>query len=133
MSPERILIVGGGIAGLSLATALRRSGLEPEIIEQAPAFGAVGAGIVLGPNAMRMMREIGLAQPARERGLLLGEAVIADASDQVLGRSSRGGSGASASGRDESSRLSPFRVSLIAPALDKMPQCQAAISPDAGL
>jgi 2-polyprenyl-6-methoxyphenol hydroxylase-like FAD-dependent oxidoreductase len=33
----RILIVGGGIAGLSLAIALRRNGLVPELVERSPA------------------------------------------------------------------------------------------------
>jgi len=32
---ERILIVGGGVAGLTAAVALRRSGFEPELVERA--------------------------------------------------------------------------------------------------
>ncbi len=41
----RILIVGGGIAGLSLAIALRRHGAAAELVERSPAWPAVGAGI----------------------------------------------------------------------------------------
>ena len=43
---ERILIVGGGIAGLSVATALHRRGLTPELVERSTTWPAVGAGII---------------------------------------------------------------------------------------
>jgi 2-polyprenyl-6-methoxyphenol hydroxylase-like FAD-dependent oxidoreductase len=49
---EHILIVGGGIAGLTTAIALRQRGFNPELIEREPAWQAVGAGIALQPNAM---------------------------------------------------------------------------------
>jgi 2-polyprenyl-6-methoxyphenol hydroxylase-like FAD-dependent oxidoreductase len=41
---ERILIVGGGIAGLSVATALQRQGFAPELIKRSVAWPAIGAG-----------------------------------------------------------------------------------------
>jgi 2-polyprenyl-6-methoxyphenol hydroxylase-like FAD-dependent oxidoreductase len=59
---DRILIVGGGIAGLSLATALTRRGLTPELVERSPAWPTVGAGIALHANAGRMLRTLGLGQ-----------------------------------------------------------------------
>jgi FAD-dependent urate hydroxylase len=59
---DRILIVGGGIAGLSLATALTRRGLTPELAERSPAWPAVGAGIALHANAGRMLRTLGLGE-----------------------------------------------------------------------
>ena len=52
---EHILIVGGGIAGLTAAIALRQRGFSPELIEREPAWQAVGAGIALQPNAMRSL------------------------------------------------------------------------------
>ena len=60
MGSAHILIVGGGIAGLSLAAALRRRGFNPEVIERNPHWDPVGCGIAVQPNAMRAMREIGL-------------------------------------------------------------------------
>src|SRR5690349_19927128 len=59
---ERILIVGGGIAGLSLATALRRQGFAAELVERSPAWPAVGAGIALHANAVRVLRTLGLGE-----------------------------------------------------------------------
>ena len=50
---ERILIVGGGIAGLTAAIALRRRGFAPELVEQGASWRAIGTGIVIQPNAMQ--------------------------------------------------------------------------------
>jgi 2-polyprenyl-6-methoxyphenol hydroxylase-like FAD-dependent oxidoreductase len=80
------LIVGGGIAGLALAAGLARRGFEPEIVERAPAFGAVGAGIVLSANAMAVLERLGLAAAAHACGRRLGAAAITDTSGRALGR-----------------------------------------------
>ena len=58
---ERILIVGGGIAGLTLATALYRQGFATELVERSPSWPAVGAGIALPGNGVRVLRALGLA------------------------------------------------------------------------
>jgi 2-polyprenyl-6-methoxyphenol hydroxylase-like FAD-dependent oxidoreductase len=57
---ERILIVGGGIAGLALATALHRQGYTPELVERSPAWPAIGAGINLPANGVRVLQALGL-------------------------------------------------------------------------
>jgi FAD-dependent urate hydroxylase len=57
---DRILIVGGGIAGLSLATALHRQGYTPELVERSTAWPAVGAGINLPANGVRVLRALGV-------------------------------------------------------------------------
>jgi 2-polyprenyl-6-methoxyphenol hydroxylase-like FAD-dependent oxidoreductase len=59
---DRILIVGGGIAGLSLATALHRQGYTPELIERSTAWPVVGAGINLPANGVRVLRALGVGE-----------------------------------------------------------------------
>ena len=57
-----IAIIGGGIGGLSAALALRQSGFEAEVFEQAPALLDVGAAIALWPNAMRVLDHLRLKE-----------------------------------------------------------------------
>src|SRR5262252_2927887 len=64
----RVLIVGGGIGGLAAAIALRKVGLEPLVLEQAPALGDVGAGVALAANAMRAISWLGCDALVRETG-----------------------------------------------------------------
>lgn len=52
-----IAIVGGGIAGLTLAIALHHRGVPVKLYEQAPAFGEIGAGVSFSPHAVAAMRE----------------------------------------------------------------------------
>ena len=60
---EQVLIVGGGIGGLTAALALARQGIASQIIEQAAEFKEIGAGIQLGPNVFRMFERLGLIIP----------------------------------------------------------------------
>lgn len=53
-------MAGGGIGGLAAAFALARQGVPLTLIEQAAAFGEVGAGLQLGPNAVRVLADWGL-------------------------------------------------------------------------
>jgi salicylate hydroxylase len=56
-----IIIVGGGIGGLTAALALARAGFKPVVYEQAPALGEVGAGLSVTPNAVKGLWSLGLA------------------------------------------------------------------------
>src|SRR5215813_4983785 len=55
-----ILIAGGGIGGLAAAHALARKGFAVRVLEQAPEFREIGAGIQLGPNVFRALERLGL-------------------------------------------------------------------------
>lgn len=60
-----LLVVGGGMAGLSAALVAQRAGLEVTLLEQASEFSEVGAGIQLGPNAVRVLHDWGLEAELR--------------------------------------------------------------------
>ncbi|MEO0347588.1 MAG: FAD-dependent monooxygenase [Pseudomonadota bacterium] len=57
---REVAIVGGGIGGLTLALSLHAAGLKPCVFERAPRLIEAGAGIQLSPNAMRVIRALGL-------------------------------------------------------------------------
>jgi salicylate hydroxylase len=59
---QTVAIAGGGIAGMAAGFAMARAGWQPVIHEQAPAFSEVGAGVQLGPNVTRILREWGLLE-----------------------------------------------------------------------
>jgi 3-hydroxybenzoate 6-monooxygenase len=60
---QQVVIVGGGIGGLAAALALARAGIPSQVIEQAPEFKEIGAGIQLGPNVFWMFDRLGLIEP----------------------------------------------------------------------
>jgi 2-polyprenyl-6-methoxyphenol hydroxylase-like FAD-dependent oxidoreductase len=59
---DPVLVVGGGIGGLAAALALSRKGIPVQVLEQAPEFKEIGAGIQLGPNVFRMFEVLGLTK-----------------------------------------------------------------------
>jgi 2-polyprenyl-6-methoxyphenol hydroxylase-like FAD-dependent oxidoreductase len=56
----RVAIIGGGIGGLTAANALARAGIEVAVYEAAAELKEIGAGVALHPNAMKVLRAIGV-------------------------------------------------------------------------
>jgi 2-polyprenyl-6-methoxyphenol hydroxylase-like FAD-dependent oxidoreductase len=67
MGPK-IVIIGGGIGGLTTAVALACKGLAAEVYEQAPELKEVGAGVGLWANALGALETIGLAGAVGQLG-----------------------------------------------------------------
>ncbi len=58
--PVRVVVIGAGIGGLAAACALRQHGIEVEVYERSSELGEVGAGLQLGPNAVKVLRALGI-------------------------------------------------------------------------
>jgi 2-polyprenyl-6-methoxyphenol hydroxylase-like FAD-dependent oxidoreductase len=61
MSQRRVLVVGGGIGGLTAAIALSRKGIAVDLVELNTSFKVYHVGIIVQANVIRAMKEIGLA------------------------------------------------------------------------
>jgi 2-polyprenyl-6-methoxyphenol hydroxylase-like FAD-dependent oxidoreductase len=62
-----VAVVGGGIAGIAAAIALARRGHAVEVLEQAGAAEAAGAGVQIGPNAAHALQAIGAYEAVAAR------------------------------------------------------------------
>jgi 2-polyprenyl-6-methoxyphenol hydroxylase-like FAD-dependent oxidoreductase len=83
-APSRILIVGGGIAGLALGRALRHHGFVPEIIERALSWPEGGAGLYLPGNGVRALAALGLANKVLARAIRMSHQRILDHRGRLL-------------------------------------------------
>jgi 2-polyprenyl-6-methoxyphenol hydroxylase-like FAD-dependent oxidoreductase len=80
----RTLIVGGGIAGLTLAALLRQRGQRPVVVEKAPGYGGVGYVLGLWPVGGRVLHGLGLFPSLLARGVPVARYLARDGHDRVL-------------------------------------------------
>lgn len=72
----RVAVIGCGIGGISVALALARKGIAVHVYERASEIGEVGAGLQAGPNAGRILGELGVLDHLTVRAVLPDRAVM---------------------------------------------------------
>ncbi|WP_282700144.1 FAD-dependent monooxygenase [Streptomyces sp. CC219B] len=83
---ERVVVIGGGIGGLTAAAALHRRGCEVTVLERAPSLEPVGAAISLAPNSLRALDVIGLGDEIRDLAAWQGDGGLRAPSGRWLAR-----------------------------------------------
>jgi 2-polyprenyl-6-methoxyphenol hydroxylase-like FAD-dependent oxidoreductase len=79
MSEQRIIISGGGIGGLATALALAQQGFQITVLERAPHYQEIGAGIQLGPNAFHAFDRLQLGDAVRAIAVFIDQLRLMDA------------------------------------------------------
>ena len=93
MNPQEspVIIVGGGIGGLTAALALQQSGVPVQVLEQSTSLTEVGAGLTIGPNASRVLIHLGLGETLERWGCVpVTGAILHFATGEPLVVNSRG-------------------------------------------
>jgi 2-polyprenyl-6-methoxyphenol hydroxylase-like FAD-dependent oxidoreductase len=81
---HHVIIIGGGIGGLTAAIALQRRGIAAHVYEAAPELRTVGAGISLQANAVQVLDRLGLAETVRRAGAAPARAELLDERGTIL-------------------------------------------------
>ena len=81
---QRIVIVGGGIGGLCAARAVALAGQEPVVLERSRSSAAIGAGLVLWPNAVHALDALGFGSAVRSVAEPAQHTVFRDAAGRTL-------------------------------------------------
>jgi 2-polyprenyl-6-methoxyphenol hydroxylase-like FAD-dependent oxidoreductase len=85
MKANKILIIGGGIAGMCAAIELRKRGAQVDLVELDPHWRVYGAGITLSGPTLRAFTEIGVVDAIMERGWCADGATICTADGTKIG------------------------------------------------
>src|SRR5437868_15515023 len=75
---EPVIIAGGGIGGLAAALALARKGFRSVVLEQAPQFGEIGAGIQIAPNAWHALDALGVGLLVKKEAVFIEHLLMFD-------------------------------------------------------
>jgi len=81
---RRVLVVGGGVGGLTAATAFARRGVEVVLIERRPAFDVPGVGLGQPANALRVYDALGLLPEILASGFAYDRMYIFDPNRELI-------------------------------------------------
>lgn len=130
----RIAIIGGGIGGLTAARALIRRGFDVRVYESSPALKEIGAGVALGPNAMKALRSLDLEAPIRAVGYQAPYEMLRTWKGRVISKTERAGTaaryGASACTIHRADMLDVLAQSLPADVVTLGARCESVTSSD---
>src|SRR5436190_17721812 len=73
-----VIVAGGGIGGLAAALALARKGFKSVVLEQAPQFGEIGAGIQIAPNAWHALDALGVGALVKKDAVFIESLLMMD-------------------------------------------------------
>jgi 2-polyprenyl-6-methoxyphenol hydroxylase-like FAD-dependent oxidoreductase len=73
-----VLVAGGGIGGLAAALGLARKGFRAVVLEQAPEFAEIGAGIQLAPNAWHAIDALGVGELVKREAVFIERVLMMD-------------------------------------------------------
>tara|TARA_B110001454_G_scaffold209723_1_gene223496 strand:+ start:8566 stop:9705 length:1140 start_codon:yes stop_codon:yes gene_type:complete len=82
---NRVLIVGGGVGGLTAAVALRKKGIDVDVLEKNPEHSVYGVGIIQPNNMLRALDAIGLADECVRRGGAFHQVKVRDRFGAIVG------------------------------------------------
>ena len=85
-----VIIIGGGVCGLSLALHLKQRGIEARVYERAPEIMELGVGITVLPHAMREFSALGLADKLIAAGIENRESRFYNRFGQLIYKEPRG-------------------------------------------
>ena len=81
---RRVLVVGGGVGGLTAAASFARRGVEVVLIEKRPAFDIPGVGLGQPANALRVYQSLGVLDEILQTGFTYDRMSIFDASRRLI-------------------------------------------------
>ena len=82
---EKVLVVGGGLSGMTLATALTKNGISADLVELQPRWNVLGVGISVQGPTLRALKTIGLLEQCIEGGFGYSQVVDCDQSGKTIG------------------------------------------------
>ena len=81
---DKVLIVGGGIGGMSCAISLRRAGISVDLVEIDPAWKIYGAGITITGPTMRALQTLGVLDEMKQHGATWDGAYVFSQNGQLI-------------------------------------------------
>jgi 2-polyprenyl-6-methoxyphenol hydroxylase-like FAD-dependent oxidoreductase len=81
---QRVLVVGGGIAGIATARALLQQGIEADVVERAAGWSHPGTGMYLPANSVRALATLGLEAALHDRAYEIEHQLFLDQRGRVL-------------------------------------------------